>query len=100
MSVLVPTSITIESSGKFFGLEKGVSTGTLIATTFDVPEGTTADELKVARLEEKERLDLLVLTMEVARGSMTVEEYKGRRSVVQENYAKIRTKYEASNEQT
>lgn len=89
MSRLIPRRTTIESNVKFFELDKGMSSGSAVSIEFDLPEDMDDDELKVARMEEKERLDLVLLSMEVARGGMSVENYKRRKDAIRLNYDKL-----------
>lgn len=89
MSKLRPKNITIESNVKFFGLDSGVSSGSTIAVEFEIPDGLEAADLRRAALEEKERLDLLTLTMELARGAIERNAYESRKKTLKVYYDKL-----------
>lgn len=89
MSKLKPKEITVESSVKFFELDRGMSSGSMLSITYEIPEGMDQEQLKIARLKEKERLDLTLLSMEVARGGMSVENFISRKNAVKKNYNKL-----------
>lgn len=89
MSRLRPRTITIESTVKFFELDRGMSSGSTVQMQFDIPDDMEDAELKIVRMEEKERLDLVLLSMEVARGGMSVENYSKRKNAIKANYDKL-----------
>lgn len=95
MSKLQPRNITIESSTKFFGLDSGSSTGSTVAVEFDIPEGLEAADLRRATLEEKERLDLLTLTMELARGAIDNDAFERRKARIKAYYDKLLNRTQA-----
>jgi hypothetical protein len=66
---LVPRTVTVESNLKLFELQNGMSSGTTLAMTFDIPEGMDRAMLRQRMLEEKEVLNRLAGVMEVASGA-------------------------------
>lgn len=72
---LRPDRITLEASLKLFGLDQGQSNGSTIAIEFDVPADMDPDYVREQTWREKERLDVLVATMELARGNLTRDAY-------------------------
>lgn len=67
-----PKSFTVESSLKFFGLERGVSSGTMLQATFELEDG---EDLQSSMIKAKESLDGLALKMEVANGGVTKDAF-------------------------
>jgi len=89
MSKLLPKQVTIGSEAKHFHLDEGVSNGSSMAMTFDIDfEGSelSRHDLNLLILTEKERLDLLVLSAEVLKGSLSPDEYKRRKAMIKKNY--------------
>lgn len=88
MSYLQPTRITIESTLKIFSLDKGASDGSTLTIEFNLPEGALSADLSVKRaiLEEKEVIDLLVLTMEKAKGVMSDALFLARKAMLKKSY--------------
>lgn len=83
---LIPRQVTITSELKFFGLDRGSSTGSPVSVTYDVPEGLEGSDFRRTVLEEKERLDILVLTMELARGGITRLAYDEKRANLRRSF--------------
>lgn len=67
---LVPVTVTLESSLKLFGLQRGESVGTAVSVEFSVPGGVTRKDLTLLLLAEQERLDKYCLLAEHAKGAM------------------------------
>jgi len=90
MTKLIPKSVTIGSEAKHFALDDGVSNGSSISITFDVPKPdiTTRKDLTQWILAEKEKLDLLVLSAEVLKGALSSDEYARRKTLIKANYDK------------
>lgn len=90
---LIQKEITITSSSKNFGLEKGASEGSELAVTFIVPDALVSEENRSeftrAVLEEKERLDRMVLYMEHARGSIDAGNLARRRDILSSGYDRL-----------
>lgn len=81
MSKLKPREITVGSEAKFFGFDKGMSSGSQLSVLFVIPEDMTSGELNRAVLEEKEQLDIKLLVMELGKGAIDNNQYdvfKGR----------------------
>lgn len=89
MSRLQPKSITLESSLKFFGLDSGRSDGSSTSITFEIPPDMSSGEFRKALLEEKEQLDLLVATMELAKGTFARSKYENYKSGLRATYDKL-----------
>lgn len=83
---LVPKQTVVESNLKFFGLAQGQSEGSTISTVFDIIGEGTHEELRLLRFEEKERLDAEVLMMELARGSISKEQYQDKKQRLKARY--------------
>jgi len=86
MTKLTPKSVTIGSEAKHFELDGGVSNGSSISITFDVPNTTSRKELAKWILTEKEKLDLFVLSAEVLKGALSKEHYAARKLLIKSNY--------------
>lgn len=91
MTRLVPKEITITSSAKHFGLDRGASDGSELSISFCVPDELSTDRLAFAAavLEEKERLDRTVLYMEYAKGAIDEGFLQKRRQLLQARYDKL-----------
>lgn len=87
--LLAPRTVTIESNLKAFGLDKGISDGTTVSVTYDVPPDTTRPEFTRLVLEEKERLDKLALYMEHAKGSVENDFLSRRKAQIERGYDKL-----------
>lgn len=88
-SRLTPTQVTIESSFKAFTLEKGESVGSSVSITFAVPPDMEKGELGQAMLAEKEGLDVLVGTMELASGGLNRARYEDWKKRLREWYDRL-----------
>lgn len=73
---------------KFFGLEAGRSSGSEASITFDC-DGMSEEEVRRAILTEKERLDVLVLTMEYATGGVSSDGYTKIKERVKGAYERL-----------
>lgn len=89
MDGLRPRSITLESTFKVFSLDKGASDGSTLTMAFDVPPEMSPQELRKALLTEKERMDLLVLTMERAKGVVPDSVWVARKNRLKATYDQI-----------
>lgn len=79
----------VESSLKVFSLDRGSSDGSTISITFDVPPGMQRNDLNRALLEEKEKLDMLVLHMERLKGTISPDFFGTRADQIKAAYATI-----------
>lgn len=86
IKTLTPKNVRLESSLKYFGLEKGSSEGTTISIEYGVPEGITRKDLTILMLAENERLDLFCLLTERLRGALTDADYTTRRDALKAKY--------------
>jgi len=89
--ILSPTSIWIQSEVKFFTLNRGsddpgTTDGSAVSITFEVAEGTSMHDLRVAMFDEKRRLDLAVLSMERMKGVVPNNVYNLRAEAIKKNY--------------
>lgn len=91
MTELIPKSVTISSEAKHFELDGGVSNGSSLSITFDVPKPdvTSRKDLTQWVLAEKEKLDLLVLSAEVLKGALSADEYARRKALIKSNYDRV-----------
>jgi len=91
MTKLIPTKVTIGSEAKHFNLDDGVSNGSSVSMTFDIPEPsvTTRHDLNGWILAEKEKLDLFVLSAEVLKGALSKEDFARRRATIKANYDRV-----------
>lgn len=88
---LIPKKLTLESSAKFWGGERdgGFSSGSSQVVEFEVPEGMGLKDFSRAKFEEKERLDLQILLMELSRGALSKKDYQHRKDLVKAYYDKL-----------
>lgn len=86
---LMPTSFKLESSLKAFGLDKGFSDGSAVEFTYNVPPGLDRRDFMTLLWTEKERLDRMVLRMELAKGSITKQQYDARIGTLTGVYDKL-----------
>jgi len=86
MTKLTPRSVTIGSEAKNFALDDGVSNGSSISITFDIPRDADRHELAISILSEKEKLDLFVLSAEYLKGALSSDEYARRKALIKANY--------------
>jgi hypothetical protein len=88
---LIPTTVTIESTLKLYGRENRLSEhfseGTTVGITYTVPEGVT--DLRDALYRQKKHLDILVATMELAKGTLGREQYDQRRKLLNRAYSQL-----------
>lgn len=89
MGKLKATEVWVESSFKAFGLDRGKSSGSTVSVKFAIPSDVEGLELRLQVLEEKKRLDLLVLSMEMLRGGISNKDYQETKSAVTATYEKI-----------
>jgi len=86
---LIPRSVTVESNLKLFELQNGMSSGTTLAMTFDVPQGMDRPMLRQRMLEEKEILNRLAGVMEVASGAFERSRFEAWRNRMTALFDKI-----------
>ncbi|HEC65657.1 MAG TPA: hypothetical protein ENI23_10195 [bacterium] len=84
-----PKKVTLGSESKHFVLEDGVSNGSSVSVTFDIPKDMPKKELVTWMYSEKERLDLFVLSAEVLKGALSKDLYAVRKAVIKENYDRL-----------
>lgn len=87
MSKLVPKQVTITSVFKAYGFRDGLSSGSEISMTYEIPDGMPdlAKEIKMKKLV----LDSLVLRAEWVRGSIPEEVYAHEAHKLDEAAAKL-----------
>lgn len=85
---LAPRRVILTSSLKFFGLDVGASDGTEVAIEYEL-SGEEGDDPRSDILAAKERLDLVVLAMEYAKGSLSAEKFVTRKSVLKARYDQL-----------
>ena len=56
---LIPKTVTVEGSFKAFGFRDGLSSGTDLSMTFEVPPGMTMEEIKKEVVGYKFTLDTM-----------------------------------------
>ncbi|HEC60639.1 MAG TPA: hypothetical protein ENI27_00100 [bacterium] len=89
MTTLIPKKITLGSEAKHFALDEGVSNGSSVSMTFDVPKGISKHDLVQWMYLEKEKLDLFVLSAEFLKGAVSTAEYTARKATIQMNYDRV-----------
>lgn len=89
MTTLKAKTVTIESSLKLFGLDRGMSDGSAVIITFEIEGDGTEADVRRATLEQKEKLDVLVATMELATGAMSNDQYTSRKKYIKGAYDHI-----------
>ncbi len=96
IKLLTPTTVSIQSEAKFFGLEKGSSDGTILCMTFDVHSDAVKDKnaFRAELFREKLSLDLMALNMERMKGSVPIGVFNARVKAVRENYKKALATFE------
>lgn len=82
-NMLVPKSVTINSSFKAYGFRDGLSGGTDISVTFDVPEHWTMAEVRKEIIRQKFSLDTMAMRAELGKGLMPL-------SLFEELYARAK----------
>ena len=75
MAGLVIKEVTINSSLKAFGFRDGISSGSEISITLDVPSDMTELELKKEIVRKKFTLDTMVARSEMGKGMIPKESY-------------------------
>jgi len=86
-----PTKITIGAEFKNFGLENGKSIASSASIEFSIPEGMQREELLKRSLEEREKLELMLLLAQVVKGAITNDFYKETKASIKAGYEKIKT---------
>ena len=84
-----PKKVTLGSESKHFALDDGMSNGSSVSITFDIPKDMLNKDLVTWMYSEKEKLDLFVLSAEVLKGSLTKIAYAARKKVIKENYDRL-----------
>lgn len=86
---LIPKSITIEGNFKPFnkGDPMGVSDGTSISITYEIPDGISRKDLNRMVLEEKRHIDLMCLVAERMKGSVPDSIFNARKAQILSAYA-------------
>jgi len=82
-------SMFVSSLFKRFDREMGFSAESVVGVTFDVVEDIPPMELSKIVYEVKEQLDVQVLMMETARGSVTREDSRVLRKRIRRNYNQL-----------
>lgn len=68
--MLVPKSVTVNSSFKAYGFRDGLSGGSDISVTFDIPEGYSMADVRKEIIRQKFNLDVLAMRSELGKGLM------------------------------
>jgi len=89
MSRLQPREITVGSEAKFFGFDKGMSSGSQLSVLFVIPEDMHPAELNRAVMEEKEQLDIKLLVMELGKGAIDNTQYMVFKNRIKSYYDKV-----------
>ena len=85
---LIPKEITLETTCKPYG--DGMSSGSTIGMTLNLADLNMGwPELRVEIFRTKEQLDLMVLTMELAKGTLNVSSFNARKANIKQFYDKI-----------
>jgi hypothetical protein len=71
--MLIPKQVTVSSSFKAFGFREGLSTGSDISVTFDIPSGYSGSAVRAEIAKQKFALDSMVIAMEAAKGTIPKE---------------------------
>lgn len=71
--MLVPRTVTISSSFKAFGFREGLSGGTDVSVTLDVPPGFTIADLQKEIVRQKFMLDTMAMRAELGKGMLPLE---------------------------
>lgn len=71
--MLIPKTVTVSGSFKAYGYRDGLSSGTDLSMTFEVPEGMTMDEVKAEIVKTKFTLDVTALRIEAGKGMIPAE---------------------------
>jgi len=94
------TSVSLGSSLKFFSKERGVSSGSEITISYELPPDTSDLDFNLILTREKERLDLLVLGAEFVRSSISQDDFATRKLAIKRTYEKIRADLQSNSEQS
>lgn len=73
---LVPKSVTVTSQFKAFGFREGLSSGSELSVTYEVPDGMSDIELRKEMVKKKFVLESMVLRAELGKGMIPVELYE------------------------
>ena len=84
-----PKKMTLGSESKHFALDEGMSNGSSVSITFDIPKDMPNKDLVTWMYSEKERLDLFVLSAEVLKGALSKNEYAVRKATIKTNYDRL-----------
>lgn len=71
--MLKPKTLSISSSFKAWGFREGLSTGTDLIMTFDIPDGMTEEAVKEEVARRKFSMDVLAMNLELAKGTIPQE---------------------------
>lgn len=93
--------VTLSSELKFFGLDRGATDGSAVTIEFEISGGYELEwpGVKKELLEEKEKLDLMVLGMEYAKGSCTHATFSDRKARIKKAYDLALKREPKANEQ-
>jgi len=81
--------ITLGSESKHFDLDGGRSDGSSISVTFSIPPEMSSKDLARWTFEEKEKLDLFVLSAEYLKGSLKQPAYVARKASIKAQYDQL-----------
>jgi len=91
--------ITLGSESKHFDLDGGRSDGSSISVTFSVPPSMSSKDLAKWTFEEKEKLDLFVLSAEYLKGSLNQQAYVSRKAGIKAQYDQLLHRQPTPNEE-
>jgi len=89
---IIPRQVKICTTLKAWGsgsVSSGSTDESSVEVTFDIPEGMTQEQLTKQIFSQKEKLDVTVTVMELAKGSLPRSGYDRRRHVIKESYDSI-----------
>ena len=81
-----PKKITLGSEAKHFQLDDGMSNGSSVSMTFDIPDDLPNKDLVMWMYAEKEKLDLFVLSAEHLKGALGRDDYIRRKTQIKAAY--------------
>lgn len=71
--MLVLKTVTVSGSFKAFGFRDGISSGTELSMTFDVPDSMSMEDVKAEIVKTKFTLDVTALRIEAGKGMVPSE---------------------------